>query len=57
MTQNHSLSLCSNKAISPGILTDPLKSKNQEILKEEKSILKKQYKLLVPDAPQDLFLL
>lgn len=51
MTQNHSLSLCSNKDISSDILTDPLKSKNQEILKEEKSILKKQLKLLVPDAP------
>lgn len=51
MTQNHSLSLCSNKEISPDILIDPLKSKNPEILKEEKSILKKQLKLLVADAP------
>lgn len=50
MTQNHSLSLCSNKDTSPDILIDPLKSKSQEILKE-KSILKKQLKLLVPDAP------
>lgn len=51
MTQNYSLSLCSNKDISPDILNDPLKPKTQEILKEEKSILKKQLKLLVLDAP------
>lgn len=51
ITQNHSLPLRSNKDISPDILTDPLKSKSQEILKEEKSILKKELKFLAPDAP------